>query len=120
MTSIPDVPKRPQTARQGGGLDPAVVFLGCALLWGFAAVVFFLLPVSVMGSDGCYSDNATQPICSLGVQQFVVFGPMITAPIAAIFGTWGLCSRRELAPIAWVVAMLILGGVWVTVRKVLM
>ncbi|MEV6674926.1 hypothetical protein [Streptomyces sp. NPDC051162] len=116
MTLTPDI-RPPQTERHNDSTSKAAKFFGGVVLWLFAAFTFCVLPITVMGSDGC-NEGDTQPICSLAVQQAVVFIPVITAPIAALLGTWGLCSRRAIAPFAWMAAMLLLVIAWAVVSEI--
>ncbi|MFI1797028.1 hypothetical protein ACH427_06650 [Streptomyces sp. NPDC020379] len=111
MMSMPGTEPQPQPMSTGAK------FLGGAVLWLFAAFTFCVLPITVMASDGC-NEGDTQPICSLAVQQAVVAIPMLTAPTAAILGTWGFCSRRGVGLIAWMGAMLLLIGAWAAVKAI--
>lgn len=121
LPPLPPLPPQPPQPPQPQPPQPptslAAKFLGGAVLWLFAAFTFCVLPIAVMGSDGCYEGD-TQPICSLAVQRTVVFVPVLAAPTAAILGTWGLCSRRAAAPFAWMGAMLLLVVAWAVVSEI--
>ncbi|MGI5338227.1 hypothetical protein ACQEVS_12900 [Streptomyces sp. CA-181903] len=95
-------------------VDIALKAVGMAALWIFAGLTFLFLPLSVMASDGC-DQGDTRTICTTAAQQAVGWIPLLTAPTAALLGTWGLVSRREGAPVAWGVAVAMLMGAWVVV-----
>ncbi|MFI1797027.1 hypothetical protein ACH427_06645 [Streptomyces sp. NPDC020379] len=117
MTLTPDI----QPPRTGQHNDPASVvlkFVGCVVLWLFAAYTLFVLPLSVMASDNC-DQGDTRTICSVDVQQAVGLIPELTVPIALAVGTWGICSRRRWAPAAWVTAVVLLMAAWVTVGAII-
>ncbi|MGA5133240.1 hypothetical protein [Streptomyces blastmyceticus] len=116
MTLTPDI-QPPRAGQHNDSTSTAAKLVGGAILWLFAAVTFCVLPLSTMASDGC-NEGDTQLICSIGAQQAVVFIPMLTAPTAAALGTWGLCSRRAIAPFAWIAAMLLLMGTWAAVGEI--
>lgn len=116
MTSMPDT----QPPRTGQYNDPASIALkivGGVTLWLFAAYTFLILPLSVMASDNC-NQGDTRTICSVGAQQSVGLIPELTVPIAIALGTWGLCSRRNRAYLAWVAAVLLLLAAWVAVGEI--
>ncbi|MBB4892158.1 ACR3 family arsenite efflux pump ArsB [Streptomyces olivoverticillatus] len=93
------------------------VFVGVVALWLFAGATFFLLPLSVMASDGCFEGDA-RTICTATGQQVVGFLPLMTAPIAAIAGTWGLLASGDKPKLAYVVAIVALVLVWAVVGAI--
>ncbi|WP_171171058.1 hypothetical protein [Streptomyces sp. I05A-00742] len=91
--------------------------LGGAALWIFAGATFIFLPLGVMASDGCDTGD-TRMICTVAGQNAVAWTPIIAAPTAGALGTWGLASRRELAPAAWMLAIMMLMATWMVVLSI--
>ncbi|MBZ4321979.1 hypothetical protein [Streptomyces huiliensis] len=113
MTSA-DAAQTPTTAAADSAAVTALKVMGTAALWLFAGLTFLILPFTVMASDGC-NQGDTRAICTVAGQQAAAWIPWLTAPAAALLGTWGLMSRREGAPVAWGVALVMLMGAWVVV-----
>ncbi|KNB49585.1 hypothetical protein [Streptomyces caatingaensis] len=91
--------------------------IGGLVLWLFAGATFLFAPLAVMASDPCAPED-TQLICTAAGQQLVAYVPLGAALAAAPLGTWGLVSRRELAPLAWVAAMATLAVAWFVVLAI--
>ncbi|MGK5639550.1 hypothetical protein ACSNOK_14750 [Streptomyces sp. URMC 126] len=114
MTSA-DTHQAPDGASSAG--TALLKMLGGVALWLFAAFTFTTLPLSVMASDGCGTGD-TQMICTAAGQNVVFWTPVLGAPAAAFLGTWGLVSRRENAPLAWMAALMMLMATWFVVLSI--
>ncbi|GAA0431653.1 hypothetical protein [Streptomyces luteireticuli] len=107
----------PTTARTDAAVANCLKAIGGLALWLFAGATFLLLPFTVMASDNCDADDA-RTICTAAGQQAVAYVPLITAPAATALGMWGLLSRRDMAPLAWIIAMVMLGVTWMVVISI--
>lgn len=114
MTSA-DTHQTPDSASSTG--VAFLKLLGGVALWLFAAFTFAVLPVCVMASDGCDAGD-TKMICTATGQNAVVWTPVLAAPAAALLGTWGLASRRENGPLAWMIALMMLMATWFVVLSI--
>ncbi|MFI0741610.1 hypothetical protein ACH4PU_26575 [Streptomyces sp. NPDC021100] len=114
MTSA-DTHQAPEGASSAG--TAFLKLLGGVALWLFAAFTFTTLPISVMASDGCTTGD-TGMICTVAGQNAVFWTPGLASPAAALLGTWGLASRRENGPMAWMTALMMLMATWFVVLSI--
>ncbi|MEU8826220.1 hypothetical protein [Streptomyces sp. NPDC048636] len=86
--------------------------LGAIVLWLMAGGLFLmgmLLPWTTTNCD--YEQHA---VCDKSTLDLAMAIPTLTAPLAALIGTWGAFSRRPgVAPVAWVsaVTLVLVAGV---------